>query len=88
MTDEGLADASTRGGALEALTELIEALDRRVPHVERLGEIRIAREAAALRHEALMRIEQLKAAEPDRRAREAGLAGDVMADEGEPLRKK
>ena len=33
--------------AVAALRELVEALDRRVPHVERLGEKRIAREAAA-----------------------------------------
>jgi hypothetical protein len=32
------------------LRELVEALDRRVPHVERLGEVGIAREAAALPH--------------------------------------
>ena len=34
------------------LRELIRALDRRVPHPEREGESRIAREAAALRQNA------------------------------------
>ena len=41
-----------RDRVVAALRELVEALDRRVLHVERLGEVRIAREAAALRREA------------------------------------
>jgi hypothetical protein len=41
------------------LHELIEALDRRVPHPERGGEIRIAREAAALKQSAQDRIAEL-----------------------------
>jgi hypothetical protein len=42
------------------LYELIAALDRRVPHVERVGEIAIARAAAVLRGEALRRIATLE----------------------------
>jgi hypothetical protein len=42
------------------LHELIAALDRRVPHVERVGEIAIARTAAVLRGEALRRIATLE----------------------------
>jgi hypothetical protein len=42
------------------LHELIAALDRRVPHVERVGELAIARAAAALRDEALRRIATLE----------------------------
>jgi hypothetical protein len=42
------------------LHELIAALDRRVPHVERVGETAIARAAAALRDEALKRIATLE----------------------------
>jgi hypothetical protein len=42
------------------LHELIAALDRRVPHVERAGEIAIAREARALREKALQRIAELE----------------------------
>ena len=42
------------------LYELIAALDRRVPHVERVGEVAIARAAAALRDEALARIATLE----------------------------
>ena len=42
------------------LHELIAALDRRVPQVERVGEISIARAAEGLRGEALKRIEELE----------------------------
>jgi hypothetical protein len=42
------------------LRELVGALDQRVPHMERAGEARIAREAAALRDKALKRIAQLE----------------------------
>jgi hypothetical protein len=43
------------------LHELIAALDRRVPHVERIGETDIAREGRALREKALQRIAELEA---------------------------
>ena len=42
------------------LRHLIDALDRRVPHLERAGEADIARDAAALREEALARIAVLE----------------------------
>lgn len=41
------------------LQELIAALDRRMPHVERAGEAAIAREAAALRAKAVTRLAEL-----------------------------
>jgi hypothetical protein len=41
------------------LTDLIAALDRRVPRVEQAGEIAIAREAAALRARAVERLAEL-----------------------------
>ena len=50
---------SDRERVVAALRELVEALDRRVPQVERLGEVRIAGEAAALRKEAATRLEAL-----------------------------
>ena len=50
-------ESSTRITA--ALRELIVALDRRVAHVERIGEIQIAKDAAILRSKALRRIEEL-----------------------------
>jgi len=59
MTLETTTAASTRAQIVRELDELIAALDRRVPHVERVGEISIARAAAALKSEALKRIEEL-----------------------------
>lgn len=44
---------------IRELSELIEALDRRLPRVEQAGEIAIARDAAALRQRAVARLEQL-----------------------------
>ena len=41
------------------LEELIAALDRRVPRVERAGEAAIARDAAALRAKAVDRLAEL-----------------------------
>jgi hypothetical protein len=41
---------------------LIEALDRRVPRVERVGEASIARDAAALREKARKRLTELQGA--------------------------
>jgi hypothetical protein len=41
------------------LEELIAALDRRVPRVERAGEAAIARDAAALREKAMHRLAEL-----------------------------
>lgn len=58
--------AVTRGATISrtqtvrALHELIAALDRRAPHVERAGEVAIARAAAALKAEALGRIDALE----------------------------
>lgn len=43
------------------LHELIAALDRRVPRVERAGEEGIARDAAALREKAVQRLRELEA---------------------------
>lgn len=45
---------------LARLRELIAALDRRVPRVERVGEASIARDAAALKKKALKRIAELE----------------------------
>jgi hypothetical protein len=72
---------------VRGLRELVDALDRRVAHVERLGEKRIAREAVGLREEAVNRIHELTATLSDRDAREAERSGGVMTDDGGPLRK-
>ena len=42
------------------LRELVAALDRRAPQVERAGEAQIARDAASLRDKALKRIAALE----------------------------
>lgn len=42
------------------LRRLIEALDARVPHLERIGETRIARDAADLRERALAMIRRIE----------------------------
>lgn len=77
-----------RDVVVHALRELVDALDRRVAHVERLGETRIAREAAALREDAVKRIQELTAAPSDRDSRETERSGGVMTDDGGPLREK
>lgn len=56
--------AMTSSSVVRELQELIAALDRRVPQVQRTGEASIARDAAALKARALKRIEEL---ERDRR---------------------
>jgi len=45
---------------IDDLRELVEAIDRRVPHLERDGETQIARDAAELRALALARIAALE----------------------------
>ena len=53
--------ANERATARRHLRELIAALDRRVPHVERVGEVEIARAAAALRAKAVQRLAEHEA---------------------------
>jgi hypothetical protein len=63
VTDEaawGARMAMTPTRLVCELVELIAALDRRVPHVEREGETSIARDAAALKARALKRIAELE----------------------------
>lgn len=55
---ESQAEADRR--LIRRLRELIEALDSRVPHLEREGEIGIAGDASALRARALDRIARLE----------------------------
>jgi hypothetical protein len=60
VTLETATARSTRAQIVRELYELIAALDRRVPQVQRVGETSIARAAAALKSEALKRIEDLE----------------------------
>lgn len=66
---------------LGMLRELIDALDRRVPQVERAGETRIAFDAAVLRRAALSRIDELTGTGLDN-AYDQVLAEAVMSDDG------
>jgi hypothetical protein len=54
------------------LRELIAALDRRVPRIEREGERAIARDAQALRRAALKRICELEGSPSPQATRTAG----------------
>ena len=45
---------------IDHLRELIDALERRVPMIERVGEADIARDAAALKKKALTRLAELE----------------------------
>lgn len=49
---------------LSELYQLIEALDRRVPRLERLGESQIAHDAADLRERAVSLIRQIEGDSP------------------------
>ena len=64
------------------LRELIAALDRRVPRVERAGEAAIARDAAALRAKAVKRLAELEHQPPS----DAGATpnGTTPREAGEP----
>jgi hypothetical protein len=55
---------SERGEVLRELHELLDALDRRVPRMERAGEVEIADAAAALRAKALARIREIESVLP------------------------
>ena len=60
MTGTRTETDAGRKRLIEELRELIDALDSRVPQLEREGETRIASEAAALKERAVKRIAQLE----------------------------
>ena len=49
-----------RKRAVRHLRQLIDALNDRVPHIERVGEAKIARDAADLMGKALKRLKELE----------------------------
>ena len=68
-TGVAMADTKSRnaGETREILTnlyELIEALDRRVPRLERVGETQIAHDAAELRERAVSLVHRIEANAP------------------------
>jgi hypothetical protein len=54
------SDDAERQRAIRHLRQLIDALNRRVPHIERAGEAAIARDAAELMKQALKRLKALE----------------------------
>jgi hypothetical protein len=54
------ASEADRQRAIRHLRQLVDALNRRVPHVERVGEAAIARDAADLMQKALKRLKALE----------------------------
>jgi hypothetical protein len=60
VSDNFTSTEPTRVKTIRELRELIAALDRRMPRVERVGEVAITRAAAGLRTEALRRIQELE----------------------------
>ena len=84
MSDQPQRSVSTVNRIISTLRELVSALDRRVPHVDRPGELRIARESRMLRREAVAQIEALSRHEPDDRAYDQELADAIMTDDGSP----
>ena len=66
--------AVTAADLARDLTELIEALDRRVPRVEQAGEAEIARDAAALRARAVARLAEITSVARDAAAPGGGSA--------------
>jgi hypothetical protein len=81
MTDK---TSTCTSRVVSALQELIGALDRRVPHPERSGEIRIARDAQMLRRKAVSLIEALTPKGPGDKPYDLELVDAVMTDDGSP----
>ena len=60
MAEKQTGAGVTSVQVLRHLRELVDALDRRVPHCERAGEVDIVRDALALRDKAMRRIADLE----------------------------
>ena len=74
---------STQSRVVAALRELIAALDRRVPHLERTGERQIAKDAEMLRSKAVRRLRGLLV-DPEHRRYDPELEEAIMTDDGAP----
>lgn len=65
MTEQTADERAAQARAVLAdLQRLIEALDRRVPRLERVGEAQIARDAADLRERAMELIRKIESVAP------------------------
>jgi len=69
---------------LRSLTELVEALDRRMPRPHMSGERQIASDAAQLHAEATERIAEMRLELRRREEVETAMAHSVMTDDGGP----
>jgi hypothetical protein len=84
MSDRRITESSSPSEVIAALRELIEALDCRVPHADRSGEIRIGKDAAMLRNEAVTRIAALQHTGLNHPAHDRELVDAIMTDDGSP----
>jgi hypothetical protein len=73
----------SQGDIVVQLRELIEALDRRVPHIERASEAQLALDAMALRANAVRRVAALQSAS-EMTTCDLHQAEAVMTDDGGP----
>ena len=64
MAADRMAPARAAKEMFDDLKHLVEAIDRRVPKLERLGEAAIARDAADLRQRAVALMRAIEAAVP------------------------
>ena len=71
-------------GVVTTLRELIDAVDRRVPQLDRACEPRVALIAAALRSDAANRLEEMIRVDVDPDGQDAALVEAVMTDDGGP----
>ena len=84
MTENPQRGISTAHRIVTTLRELISALDRRVPQVNRPGELRIARDAQTLRGAAVAQIEALRRQERGDELYDQQLVEAIMTDDGCP----
>jgi hypothetical protein len=84
MTDKVRRNTATTSRVVSALRELVKALDRRLPHPERPGEIRIALDSQMLRRKAVAQIEALSRQGPDDTPYDQELVDAIMTDDGSP----
>jgi hypothetical protein len=75
---------AVRSDIAATLRELIDAVDRRVPHLERVGEPRVAQMAAALRGEAACRLAAMRRLDDEADEHDSALVDAVMTDDGGP----
>ena len=72
------------GALLVSLRELIQAIDRRAPRVEQIGEVGITLLAQTLRRQAAARLAELSPAGRAANTYDEDLAGATMTDDGAP----